>query len=43
MSFSNVPRSLTIVHEVWARNDQGRKVVDWLDIVQEYDWEIFLV
>ncbi|BEJ02047.1 hypothetical protein CcaverHIS631_0607290 [Cutaneotrichosporon cavernicola] len=41
--FLNVPRSRTLMHEVWARNQEGRAFVDWLDIVLEYDWEVYFV
>ncbi|GMK57954.1 hypothetical protein CspeluHIS016_0407880 [Cutaneotrichosporon spelunceum] len=39
--FLNVPRSRALMHEVWARNQEGRAFVDWLDIVLEYDWEMY--
>jgi transcriptional activator protein UGA3 len=41
--FHNVPRSKRIVNAVWDRNEQGKAFVDWLDIVAEYDWDLFLV
>ncbi|KAL1410868.1 hypothetical protein Q8F55_001811 [Vanrija albida] len=41
--FLNVPRSRKLVHEVWKRNQDGKVFVDWLDIVAEWDWEIYLV
>ncbi|KAK8858953.1 hypothetical protein IAR55_003184 [Kwoniella newhampshirensis] len=41
--FLNVERSRKIVQEVWARNSGGQVFVDWLDILEEYDWEIFVV
>ena len=43
LGFLNTSRSQKIVHEVWARNQEGRLCVDWLDVVAEYDWELFLV
>lgn len=41
--FLNVERSRKIVHEVWARNQGGQLHMDWLDLLEEYDWEIFVV
>lgn len=41
--FLNVERSRKIVHEVWARNQDGQLHMDWLDLLEEYDWEIFVV
>ncbi|ORY27123.1 fungal-specific transcription factor domain-domain-containing protein [Naematelia encephala] len=41
--FLNVSRSRTIVNEVWAKNSNGSVFVDWLDILAEFDWEIFVV
>ncbi|WWD17573.1 hypothetical protein CI109_102014 [Kwoniella shandongensis] len=41
--FLNVERSRKIVQEVWTRNSGGQVFVDWLDILEEYDWEIFIV
>lgn len=38
-----MPRSRKLVHEVWKRNQEGKVFVDWLDIVAEWDWEIYLV
>ncbi|PWN48811.1 hypothetical protein IE53DRAFT_398972 [Violaceomyces palustris] len=42
-AFMNLGRSHRIIKEVWSRNQQGRIFVDWLDIVEEFDWELFLV
>ncbi|TYJ53754.1 hypothetical protein B9479_005592 [Cryptococcus floricola] len=41
--FLNVERSRKIVHEVWSRNVGGAAHFDWLDLLEEYDWEIFVV
>ncbi|WVQ77263.1 hypothetical protein IAR50_006947 [Cryptococcus sp. DSM 104548] len=41
--FLNVERSRKIVHEVWSRNAGGTVHFDWLDLLEEYDWEIFVV
>lgn len=42
--FLNIHRSKKLVRDVWARNQEGRVFVDWIDIVQtELDWEIFVV
>lgn len=43
--FENSTRSLKIVREVWARNTgvAPDKMVDWLDVAQEWEWEMFLV
>lgn len=42
-AFRNIPRSRIIVAELWKRNDHGRIYVDWLDVVEEYEWELWLV
>jgi transcriptional activator protein UGA3 len=39
----NVPRSRKLVREVWARNEGRIDPLDWLDVVVEYDWEVYLV
>lgn len=41
--FGNNPRSMKIVKEVWARRAVTSEPVDWVDIVQEWEWEIFIV
>lgn len=43
LGFKNVARSRQVVEEVWSRNQGGQVSVDWLDIVQEWEWELFLV
>lgn len=43
LGFRNVERSRQVVHEVWKRNQEGRLFVDWLDIVQEWEWELYIV
>lgn len=42
-AFGNIARSRRVYREVWSRNDGGKVFVDWVDIVEEFDWEIFLV
>jgi hypothetical protein len=37
----NISRSLKLVREVWARTD-GSVYVDWVDILEQYDWELFM-
>ncbi|WVF71737.1 hypothetical protein IAT40_006545 [Kwoniella sp. CBS 6097] len=41
--FRNVERSRKLVNDVWARNAGGSIFVDWLDVIEENDWEIFMV
>ncbi|WWC61542.1 uncharacterized protein I303_104126 [Kwoniella dejecticola CBS 10117] len=41
--FRNVERSRKIVHEQWKKNSDGSNFVDWLDVLGENDWEIFVV
>ena len=43
MGFKNLARSRQVVHEVWNRNQNGQVMVDWLDVIQEWDWELYLV
>ncbi len=43
MAFANIQRSLKIVEEVWRRYDRGGAWVDWLDVVADFDWELFIV
>jgi hypothetical protein len=43
LAFNNVKRSRSIVHEIWRRNQGGKVFIDWLDIIKEYDWELWLV
>lgn len=40
LGFLNTSRSRNLVRDVWRRNDGGKILVDWLDVAQEYDWEI---
>jgi transcriptional activator protein UGA3 len=42
-AFRNIPRSRRIAQEVRARNDAGQRHVHWLDVVEEYDWQLWLV
>nr|XP_019046014.1 hypothetical protein I302_04754 [Kwoniella bestiolae CBS 10118]OCF24944.1 hypothetical protein I302_04754 [Kwoniella bestiolae CBS 10118] len=41
--FRNVERSRKIVHELWKKNVDGKVFVDWLDVLEENDWEIYVV
>ncbi|WRT66087.1 uncharacterized protein IL334_003040 [Kwoniella shivajii] len=41
--FRNIERSQKIVHDFWKNNADGSQFVDWLDVVEENDWEIFVV
>ncbi|OCF31007.1 hypothetical protein I316_07278 [Kwoniella heveanensis BCC8398] len=41
--FRNVERSRKLVNDVWSRNLGGSIFVDWLDVIEENDWEIFMV
>ncbi|KAK6910371.1 hypothetical protein I203_104403 [Kwoniella mangroviensis CBS 8507] len=41
--FRNVERSRKIVHELWKKNADGKVFVDWLDVLEENDWEIYVV
>jgi hypothetical protein len=43
LAFKNVSRSRQVVHEVWKRNQDGKVFVDWMDVVSEWEWELFLV
>ena len=43
LAFLNVPRSHKVVQEVWRRSDAEGRQVDWLDVVQEWDWDLYLV
>jgi hypothetical protein len=43
MAFANIQRSLKVVEEVWQRYEDGGAWVDWLDVVSEFDWELFVV
>jgi hypothetical protein len=43
MAFANISRSLKVVEEVWRRYDAGAAWVDWLDVVSDFDWELFVV
>ncbi len=38
----NVARSKKIVKEVWARNQDGKVSVDWMNVLADFDWEIIL-
>ena len=40
LGFLNTSRSRKIVRDVWSRNNHGEVLVDWVDILIEYDWEI---
>ncbi|ORY35758.1 fungal-specific transcription factor domain-domain-containing protein [Naematelia encephala] len=40
LAFLNTSRSRKIVHDVWAKNQNGQTLVDWLDVLGEYSWEI---
>jgi len=40
LGFLNTSRSRKIVRDVWSRNNNGELLVDWVDILIEYDWEI---
>jgi hypothetical protein len=42
-AFGNVPRSRKVFREVWSQNQGGKVFVDWVDVVDEFDWELFLV
>ena len=42
-AFKNIPRSRRIAQEVRSRNDEGRRYVDWIHVVEEYEWELWLV
>ena len=39
-TFNNCERSRKLIECVWQRNDEGKIFVDWLDVLQEFDWEI---
>ncbi|WVR07312.1 hypothetical protein IAU60_004353 [Kwoniella sp. DSM 27419] len=41
--FRNVERSRKIVHDVWKKNADGTMFVDWIDVLVENDWEIYVV
>jgi hypothetical protein len=43
LAFLNVPRSHKVIREVWRRSDAEGRQVDWLDVVQEWDWDLNLV
>ncbi|KAJ9102980.1 hypothetical protein QFC19_004537 [Naganishia cerealis] len=43
LAFLNVPRSHKVVQEVWRRSDAEGRQVDWLDVLQEWDWDLYLV
>lgn len=43
LAFLNVPRSHKVIREVWRRSDGEGRQVDWLDVVQEWDWDLNLV
>jgi hypothetical protein len=42
-AFKNIGRSRKIAEEVRRRNNDGQAHVDWLDVVEEYEWELWLV
>jgi transcriptional activator protein UGA3 len=42
-AFGNVARSRRVYREVWRQNQGGRIFVDWVDVLTERDWELFLV
>jgi transcriptional activator protein UGA3 len=43
LAFANTSRSRSIVHEIWTRNENGKLFVDWLDVIKEWEWELWLV
>jgi hypothetical protein len=43
LGFNNAKRSLKLAERVWERNDSGKVAVDWLDIIEEFAWELYLV
>lgn len=38
----NLNRVKSVIDELWLRNENGDKYVDWIDIVKEFKWEICL-
>jgi hypothetical protein len=43
LGFRAVNRSRRLVQEVWDGNQGGRVYVDWLDVLIELEWELFLM
>jgi transcriptional activator protein UGA3 len=43
LAFGNTKRSRVVVHEIWKRNQGGKVFIDWLDIIKEWDWQLWLV
>lgn len=43
ISFMHLTRSRRLVEEVWNRNQEGEMLVDWVDILEQWGWEMFFV